>query len=119
MNHKGPPQLYSTAHKSHQPKNDPVRLLLPSGKPVRTAVLLLSCFLLALAGNAPAADWPHYLGPNYNKTSTARIQTNWAAKPPRELWRKSIGQGWSGIVVSKGCKQRTEKVANGQTSLTK
>jgi outer membrane protein assembly factor BamB len=46
------------------------------------------------------ADWKHYLGPNFNKTTPEVISTNWATNPPRELWRKKIGTGWSGIVTA-------------------
>ena len=27
-------------------------------------------------------------------------QTDWTAKPPREVWRRPVGAGWSGIAVA-------------------
>ncbi|MBI1372506.1 MAG: PQQ-binding-like beta-propeller repeat protein [Phycisphaera sp.] len=50
-----------------------------------------------------AADSPQFLGPNrdgiYAGPALAR---NWAARPPREVWRIEIGAGWSGFAVKDG-----------------
>ncbi len=54
--------------------------------------------LAALAGAAWAADWPCYRGPNKDGATSERI-VSW---PPRELWRASVGQGFSGVAVSGG-----------------
>lgn len=67
-----------------------------------TMALLMA---LALAGaTVDAADWPRFLGPDGN--SIARdtgINTNWAAKPPRELWRTPMPDGgFSGPAVAAG-----------------
>ncbi len=46
-----------------------------------------------------AADWPQYLGPNGDGSSPESIRTNWSEAAPRELWRKSIGPGFSSIAA--------------------
>ncbi len=28
-----------------------------------------------------------------------KLERDWAAHPPRELWRRPIGEGWSGFAV--------------------
>jgi outer membrane protein assembly factor BamB len=48
-----------------------------------------------------AADFPQFLGPNRNGILTGpKLATNWAALPPAQLWRVTVGAGWSGFAVS-------------------
>ena len=44
------------------------------------------------------ADWPHYRGINRDGKTTERIES-W---PPAEIWRASIGEGYSAVTVSDG-----------------
>jgi outer membrane protein assembly factor BamB len=48
-----------------------------------------------------AADWPQFLGPQRNSTSTETglLQT-WDAKGPPVLWQKEVGEGYSAPVVA-------------------
>jgi outer membrane protein assembly factor BamB len=46
-------------------------------------------------------DWPQFLGPRRDGTlPEAHLATDWSARPPRELWRRPVGQGWSGFAVA-------------------
>ena len=51
---------------------------------------------------AGAADWPQFLGPNRNGTTTNRISSGFPKEGPPRLWRRKLGQGFSGPVIVEG-----------------
>jgi len=47
-----------------------------------------------------AVDVPQFFGPNRDGIVTnARLDHDWKSAPPKELWRKPVGAGWSAFAV--------------------
>ena len=56
-----------------------------------------------LAGvSAPGPDdFPQFLGPwRDGRVEGPRLARDWDASPPKELWRREIGEGWSAFAVA-------------------
>ena len=50
-----------------------------------------------------AGDFPQFLGADRNgAVAGIRVADDWAARPPRLVWRRPIGAGWSGFAVAGG-----------------
>jgi outer membrane protein assembly factor BamB len=48
-------------------------------------------------------DFPRFLGPaGSGSLAGPALDPDWVARPPRLLWRKPIGAGWSGFAISGG-----------------
>ncbi len=48
----------------------------------------------------PVADWPGFRGTHRDDVVTGvRIDTDWAAKPPVQMWKRPVGPGWSSFAV--------------------
>ncbi|MGE3314810.1 MAG: PQQ-binding-like beta-propeller repeat protein [Planctomycetaceae bacterium] len=61
------------------------------------AVLL---FVAAFAKSAPAGDWPQWLGPSRNGTSS-EVVAPWS-EAPKVLWKHPVGSGFSTPVIADG-----------------
>jgi outer membrane protein assembly factor BamB len=54
----------------------------------------------ASAWEATVDDFPRFLGPAGTcSLDGPALDPDWASRPPRELWRRPIGAGWSGFVT--------------------
>jgi outer membrane protein assembly factor BamB len=69
---------------------------------VRRLIPLL-IFTIAVLSQGTSSDWPQLLGPTRNGVyrGPAVLET-WPAGGPRVVWRKQVGEGFSGPVVSQG-----------------
>ena len=65
--------------------------------------VLIAVLWLAVVSAARAADWPQFLGPARDGIYPANdLSPNWPAAGPKVLWKKDVGEGFSGPVVSGG-----------------
>jgi len=70
-------------------------------KPKRCNYLVVVLFASIM--NVSAQDWPQYLGPDRNSTSTQKdILRSWPESGPEILWTADIGIGYGGPVVQDG-----------------
>jgi len=80
-----------------------MRISLKSKFDVSMVTMALAAAMLLIGGTAWGGDWPNYRGPNHNGfSSETNWKANWGAAGPKKLWTKSIGVGFSSIVVSDG-----------------
>ena len=48
-----------------------------------------------------ATDYPQFLGQNRNGViSTTQLKLDWESSPPKLVWRRSVGAGWSGFAIA-------------------
>src|SRR6186713_1761862 len=59
--------------------------------------------MIAFALEAPAEDWPQFLGPRANGISTeTNLIEKWPTNGPPVVWQKEIGTGYSAPSVRDG-----------------
>lgn len=78
-------------------------------------LLFLGSVLLAFVvqAHALADDWPQLLGPNRNGVySGPPLSESWGPTGPRVVWRRPVGQGFSGPVVAQNRVILFHRVAN-------
>src|SRR5437879_487488 len=56
--------------------------------------------LVLVCGVAPAEDWPQWLGPHRDGSSSEKVSP-WK-EAPKILWRQPVGEGHSSPVVADG-----------------
>jgi outer membrane protein assembly factor BamB len=67
-----------------------------------TCVLAVIALVIGIAEVA-AGDWPQFLGPE--RTGVYRgpaLSENWGSGGPSVVWRKNVGQGFSGPIIAQG-----------------
>ena len=58
---------------------------------------------IALSAVAEGPSYPQFLGPSRDATLTGiALARDWAARPPKLLWKQAVGAGWSGFAVVGG-----------------
>ena len=70
---------------------------------MKASVKCISVIVLLCVTSSFAADWPQYLGPNRNSTSTQKgLLRTWPKDGPEVLWTATVGRGFGGAVVKDG-----------------
>ena len=70
---------------------------------IQAAVLLALAALPARAAAQDGKDWPQFLGPTRDGVYAGNdLAAEWPAGAPAVVWKREVGQGWSGPVVSGG-----------------
>jgi len=65
--------------------------------------VLIAVVVMATACAGVAADWPQYLGPARNSTSSEKgLLRSWPEKGPQVLWTVGVGRGFGGPVIKDG-----------------
>jgi outer membrane protein assembly factor BamB len=55
-----------------------------------------------LASTLFASDWPAYAGPNGDRTTSEKINLNWSATGPKQIWKVPTTAGFSSFAVAEG-----------------
>jgi len=67
-------------------------------KPIKKLITVI--VLLVCISNIYAQDWPQYLGPNGNSSSTQKnILRTWPQQGPEVIWTANVGIGYGGPVI--------------------
>jgi len=70
---------------------------------MKAKVKLISAIISLSVACAFAADWPGYLGPKRDSTSTEKgLLRTWPKEGPKALWTAAVGIGYGGPAVSGG-----------------
>src|SRR5262249_57095195 len=64
---------------------------------LRAVLVLLACSAVARAG-----DWPQWLGPKRDGSTTEKVAAWKEKESPKVLWRQPVGNGFASPVVAGG-----------------
>jgi outer membrane protein assembly factor BamB len=80
---------------------------------LHVAAVVVATTIVAFSIRAAAPDWPQFLGPDRNGVYTGPpLARSWPASGPRVVWRKQVGAGFAGPVVSGGRLILFHRIAN-------
>jgi outer membrane protein assembly factor BamB len=69
----------------------------------KSALVLSVVWLAGSSPSALAADWPQWLGPHRNGSSSETgLLTQWPKEGPKVLWKVDGGEGYSSVAVAEG-----------------
>src|SRR5688572_22540934 len=63
-------------------------------------IIAVACLLIGSV--VRAEDWPQFLGPQRDGTSSEKIAITWPKEGPKKSWEKELGAGFAGPVVADG-----------------
>jgi outer membrane protein assembly factor BamB len=64
----------------------------------------------------PKFDYPQFLGIERRQiVRDVRLARDWKQKPPKEIWRKQVGDGWSGFAIAGWSAVTLEQLGDNET----
>jgi len=70
---------------------------------MKVRAALAAIVLIVVACSSLGADWPQYLGPDRNSSSSEKgILRSWPEGGPEVLWTVAVGRGYGGPVIKDG-----------------
>lgn len=83
---------------------------------MRIHLLLVISIIAVVTASLRAADWPQFLGPTRNGISPETdLPDHFPPGGPKLIWKKDVGQGFSGPVVASGKLVLFHRVADKET----